>query len=92
MVTAERVRRAIQGRLIVHGSNAFAVTCSVGVAQVRPDESLEDLMRRADQALYRAKRAGRNRVFAAEPGPGDAGDESAVPRSDDGIDLHSAAG
>lgn len=42
-------------------------TVSVGVATLVPEaaESLEDLLRRADDALYRAKETGRNRVCAA---------------------------
>lgn len=39
-----------------------AITVSVGVAQYRPGESLEDFVNRADKALYFAKNAGRNRV------------------------------
>ncbi|MGR3301485.1 MAG: GGDEF domain-containing protein [Candidatus Scalindua sp.] len=38
------------------------ITVSVGVAQYRPGESLENLINRADKALYFAKNAGRNRV------------------------------
>jgi diguanylate cyclase (GGDEF)-like protein len=40
-------------------------TCSVGLAQAAVGESLEDLLVRADAALYRAKRAGRDRVEMA---------------------------
>jgi two-component system cell cycle response regulator len=44
----------------------IAVTVSFGVAVRQPDESYEDLFKRADAAVYRAKAAGRNRVeFAA---------------------------
>jgi len=39
-----------------------AVTLSLGVAVGRRDDSLESLLARADQALYEAKRTGRNRV------------------------------
>ena len=40
----------------------FGVTLSAGVARLRPGESAAELVGRADAALYRAKRAGRNRV------------------------------
>jgi PleD family two-component response regulator len=42
------------------------VTCSVGLAEWRPGDSIETLLRRADAALYEAKRTGRNRVIVAE--------------------------
>jgi diguanylate cyclase (GGDEF)-like protein len=42
--------------------DAIAATVSGGVAERRADESLSDLMRRADLALYRAKSEGRNRI------------------------------
>ena len=42
------------------------VTVSVGVAEAGPDRSLEDVMLRADRALYRAKRDGRDRVCLDE--------------------------
>jgi len=42
------------------------ITVSLGAAQYRPGESVEDFVNRADQALYFAKRSGRNRV-ATEP-------------------------
>ncbi len=38
------------------------LTCSFGIAQLRDDDSVEDLNKRADEALYQAKRGGRNRV------------------------------
>ena len=60
--TAERVRRALAGHeLEIHG--ARRVTCSAGVA-VYPDEATgrEELIERADQAMYAAKAHGRNRV------------------------------
>jgi PleD family two-component response regulator len=42
-------------------------TCSAGLAPAAAGESLEDLLERADAALYRAKRAGRDRIETAPP-------------------------
>ena len=44
---------------------SFTVSC--GVAEFAPEESAESLVRRADAALYEAKRAGKNRVVLADP-------------------------
>lgn len=41
-------------------------TVSVGIVPIRPGETVADLIRRADRMCYRAKAAGRNRVFAEE--------------------------
>ena len=67
LAIAERVRRKIGERLVDTGpSGSLAVTVSIGVAALEGlDDSLEKLLERADEALYRAKRAGRNRVDLA---------------------------
>ncbi|HSN91028.1 MAG TPA: GGDEF domain-containing protein [Anaeromyxobacteraceae bacterium] len=59
----ERVRaRVADGPVALEGGD-LAVTVSVGVASLgEPPEEGPDLVARADEALYRAKRAGRNRV------------------------------
>jgi diguanylate cyclase (GGDEF)-like protein len=56
-VLAERLRDAVAriGRL-------SGVTASVGVAEVQPGDDVEDLMHRADAAMYRSKNAGGDRV------------------------------
>ena len=41
-----------------------SLTVSIGAAEIREDEDLTSWLGRADQALYRAKRAGRNEVVA----------------------------
>jgi diguanylate cyclase (GGDEF)-like protein len=57
-LVAERVRAAVEGDV----GAGVAVTVSVGVARQRAKESCEALVKRADEALYRAKEQGRNRV------------------------------
>lgn len=60
---AERIRTAFEQN---SGSAApLAVTASFGVAQLQAGEEEEALIQRADAALYRAKREGRNRVITA---------------------------
>ena len=56
---AERVRREIREAPAMQGLN---VTLSLGVVERRADESPADLVARADQALYRSKAAGKDRV------------------------------
>ena len=56
---AERLREAIGARPLV---GDYTVTVSCGVAVYRLGDTLEHLIQRADKALYRAKRSGRNRV------------------------------
>lgn len=59
---ASRIRRVVAE----HGfRDAVNVTVSVGVAEFRAGEQLDDLLARADDALYRAKEAGRDRVELA---------------------------
>lgn len=63
---AEHFRRSV-GELSIHAEDhTIAVTCSGGVAEWRPGDTIDTLLRRADTALYEAKHAGRNRVIAAD--------------------------
>lgn len=62
----ERVRRAIEDiEIQTDAHSSIRVTGSIGVAK-DPGESLEEMIKRADMAVYRAKGMGRNRVEAAE--------------------------
>ena len=58
-VAAESLRKAVRELSL---PEVGGITCSFGVAQARPGDSLESLLDRADQALYAAKRLGRDRV------------------------------
>jgi diguanylate cyclase (GGDEF)-like protein len=63
----ERIRQTLAGRRIpVEGGLTISVTASFGVAGFAGTGSRERLLAAADEALYRAKRGGRNRVECAE--------------------------
>ena len=60
---AERLRETIAQTRLETDVGAIQVTASLGVAALRDeDTAFQDILRRADQALYKAKEAGRNRV------------------------------
>jgi len=65
----ERIRHAVEGMEPVSPRLGFAPTVSIGVAVTNGLETLEQLVERVDRALYRAKDAGRNRVYLSEPCP-----------------------
>lgn len=64
IMTAERLRKAVADEVIKdrHGSTLDSVTISIGIAKFRKEESMDDLIERADQNLYRAKENGKNRI------------------------------
>ena len=64
---AERLRKGVAGRAFSIGTPAaISVTLSAGVAYLAGiEDTVEKLLKRADQALYNAKREGRNRVISA---------------------------
>ena len=63
---AERMRKELEGHeILAPTGERVPVTASFGAAQLSADESLEQLVDRADRAMYGAKSAGRNRVFVA---------------------------
>ena len=62
---AQRLRRQTQMMIIDPRQPTFAVTASVGIAAYRPRELVEQLLARADTAMYAAKTQGRNRVVIA---------------------------
>jgi diguanylate cyclase (GGDEF)-like protein len=62
--TGERVRAMVAERSFQFEERAFNITVSIGIAATNGEEPLtpNDLVRRADEKLYQAKHAGRNRV------------------------------
>ncbi len=61
---ADRLRRKVAESAATHEGRELPVTISIGVSEIRPaDAGAEDVLGRADRALYRAKESGRNRVI-----------------------------
>lgn len=65
-IFAERVRTCVETSSFPELRNQSKVTVSVGIAQHKAKESIEKTISRADAALYRAKKNGRNRVEISE--------------------------
>ena len=62
---AERIRCSIGETPVLHAGSPIHVTVSIGMAVITPtDRDIDDVIERADRALYRAKAKGRNRVVA----------------------------
>lgn len=61
---AQKIRLQVAGQVTDYRGQALAITVSLGVAILEPGQALtrDELLRRADQALYRAKGGGRDRV------------------------------
>ncbi len=60
-----RLQRELTKRFFLAGADKLLITFSAGVAQLAPDEDGDAALKRADKAMYMAKRAGKNRVLGA---------------------------
>lgn len=63
LAVIDRVHTSIRQRGVVHDGKTLSITASVGLAEYRVGEGYSDTLRRADKALLKAKRGGRNRVL-----------------------------
>jgi len=62
---AEKIRQQTEQGSFSYKGASLHITTSIGLAELHPDDSLSELLARADRALYRAKQAGRNRTCEA---------------------------
>jgi diguanylate cyclase (GGDEF)-like protein len=70
---AERLRARIASLALSTHGHEVKFTCSFGVEEWEYGDTIDDLLRRADLALYQAKAGGRNRVIGYDPALGVAG-------------------
>ena len=61
---AERVRSEIASSEYCYGVESFGITVSIGITCAKPSDQIDEILKKADQALYRAKRT-KNAVSAA---------------------------
>jgi diguanylate cyclase (GGDEF)-like protein len=63
---AVELQKSIRALRFEHGSQTFAVTCSFGVAEWEQGDAIDRMLRRADIAMYEAKKSGRDRIVASD--------------------------
>ncbi|MDO9623777.1 MAG: diguanylate cyclase [Pseudomonas sp.] len=62
---AEKIRQQTEHASFSYKDASLHITTSIGLAELHPEDSLNELLARADRALYRAKKTGRNRTCEA---------------------------
>jgi diguanylate cyclase (GGDEF)-like protein len=63
--TAERIRATVESTSVAVKDSSLRFTVSIGVAEIQSGDAEDQLIMRADTALYQAKREGRNRAVLA---------------------------
>jgi diguanylate cyclase (GGDEF)-like protein len=65
---AEKLRKTVSKTKVLYGEQEISLTISVGVASLSADNNsdIENILKQADDALYKAKAEGRNRVVTVE--------------------------
>jgi len=61
-IIGEKLRALVENTEVMNGDEPLKVTISVGITAVRPDDTEESVVERADELMYKSKREGKNRV------------------------------
>jgi diguanylate cyclase (GGDEF)-like protein len=64
LLVLNRIREATQLQVFTYDSKHIPLSVSIGFTPARPDEKVDDLIERADSALYQAKQQGRNQIIS----------------------------
>jgi diguanylate cyclase len=63
-----RLQRELTKKFFLHDNEKVLITFSAGVTQMQPEDTQASVIKRADEAMYKAKQTGKNRVIAEPPG------------------------
>jgi two-component system cell cycle response regulator len=66
VASAGELQRSIKSLRFDHGGQVFSITCSFGVAEWEQGDAIDRMLRRADIAMYEAKKTGRDRIIASD--------------------------
>ena len=66
---AERLAEGLRDMLVTQNEPRFRITASIGITQYRRGDTIQQMLDRADRALYDAKRTGRNKTVVAQTDP-----------------------
>lgn len=66
LIIAEKIRKGIENTAVKDEKNTYNVTISLGVSIYKPADTVDSIIKRADDGLYKSKEAGRNRVSTIE--------------------------
>lgn len=64
-LVAERIRNTIESHTLAHDMATINITASLGVSALHDNDTVDTFVKRADDAMYKAKKNGRNRVMLA---------------------------
>lgn len=67
-IVLTRLQRELTKRFFMHDNEKVLITFSAGVTEMLPEDSQNSVIKRADEAMYKAKQTGKNRVIADPPG------------------------
>ena len=63
---ASELQRSIRALRFEHECQEFSITCSFGVAEWEANDAVDGMLRRADLAMYEAKKSGRDRIALSD--------------------------
>lgn len=65
VIALTRLQRELTKKFFLSGNEKVLITFSAGVTQMLPNDNQATVIKRADEAMYKAKQTGKNRVIAA---------------------------